>query len=61
MPGELVTAAVPSEWGPNLTGEGAGRDHGGKEYEVFVLDINFFTALGNYMFVYNCHLNVVPV
>lgn len=31
------------------------------EYTWFNFDWNFFEALGNFIFVYNCHLNVVPV
>ncbi|CAD7957479.1 unnamed protein product [Amoebophrya sp. A25] len=31
------------------------------ELNVWTIDWNFFVALGNFIFAYNCHLNVVPV
>ncbi|CAD7957477.1 unnamed protein product [Amoebophrya sp. A25] len=31
------------------------------ELKVCVIDWNFFIALGNFVFAYNCHLNVCPV
>ena len=49
----LIIGMTPSEWSK--------RGNKGSDVQMVSLNWNFFTAMGNFIFAYNCHLNVVPV